>query len=863
MTQPSNTSPVPAEREPSAGLPPGWLLLNLLVFVSGLSTLVYEILWTRMLTLVFGTSVFAVSTVLTAFMAGLALGSAWFGRLVDRRGRGLAIYAGLEAGIGLFALVFPLLLVRLDDFYTAAYRAMDGDTALFSLVRFAVSFLLLVVPTTLMGGTIPVLARYLTRRMSRVGRVVGALYAVNTLGAVVGCVAAAFFLIERAGVSGATRVAALLNLAVAAGALALDWRLGRAGSPAAPAAERAVESTATTAGTRHGPATTRLVLVGFALSGFAALGYEVVWTRVLSVVLRLTTTQSLSLILVAFLFGLSAGGAAGSWLADRWRRPLLAFGVIEGLLGLFGLGSLAALLAAPAMAQALTLPAWSGYVVELLAVAFVVMLPPTFLMGLLLPLVGRIQVARLDSLGRRIGDVYAANTTGAIFGAFGAGFVLVPWLGSQASLQVLAWVNIAVGLTALWLEPVPRRRFPRAAPAALLLAAAAMTVLLPHGPMTRLMARAQRGATPIHAEESAGGTVHVYEFEDGHRVLKVNGAGEVPTDRAAIETFRLLGTLPMVVHPRAQQVLVVAFGGGITLAAVEAHGPRHVDCVELVPGVVRASRHFAAYNDDVFERVDRQPFELIFDDGRNHILRTDRSYDVIISDSTHPCTADSWVLYTEEFYRLCRDRLNPGGLIAQWLPLHGLTAADGRMIVRTFARVFPESTLWLTPRYAVLLGARDALRIDVDRLARALQRPDANRLLGDVDLADPVSLLSTLALDAPAIGRYTGDGPVNTDDRPYISFLDRRRAGTGSGLPMLLDLLPHLVVDAGDLLTATADQRAAIERRLRAREHTYRGFGAMMLGDRRTAHAELSGAIEVDPGEPRAPRLLRRLERGR
>jgi spermidine synthase len=837
------------ERESERAVPYRWVLL--LFFVSGASSLIYQVVWVRMLVLVFGTSVFAVSTVLAAFMAGLALGSAWFGRRIDRQSDALRVYAWLELGIGLFALAFPLLLGPLDGLCTLLYRALGGNGTLFGLARFLVCFVVLLVPTTLMGGTLPVLGKYVVPSVGRLGRRMGALYAWNTFGATIGCAAAAFVLIERLGTRETTWFAAGANLLIGAAALALARRYPQTASVRAPA--RDAEPVALAPGRLE-----RIVLVGFALSGFAALGYEIVWIRLLTTLLQVTTVQSVSTIVISFLLGLALGGGVGARWADRWRALPAMFGGIELLLGLFGLASIAALAALPALAAfAGPAPTWLGHVLRLFVSCLAIMLAPTFLMGLLFPVAARTYVRELASLGGSVGRVYAANTAGAIGGAFFTGFVLVPLVGTQGAVTVLAAVNIGVGLAVLAVAPAPRGRAKLALVGGIVLPALLLVLALPARHLAEVLRRSEPGGELLFWDEGTAGTVTVFGFPDGGRLLKVNGAGEVPTDLDSIRTFRLLGSLPMLLHPAPRDVVVIAFGGGITLSTVELYRPQHLDCVELAPGVFEGARLFAKYNFDLGARLDRPPLELIVDDGRNHLLRSSKRYDVIISDATHPATADSWLLYTREFYELCRRRLESGGMVAQWLPLHGLTSDDHRMIVRTFAGVFPHATLWLTRGYTVMLGTTEPLVIDEAEVARRVEDPDVRGALGEVDLGDATSLLGALALDARAVASYAGAGAINTDNRPHIGFGDRTRAGMTAGVQALAGLAPQLVEWLpADVLRASPEQQERLARRLLARKHTYYGEIAMRLGQRDRALELLGRARATDPDERQATRLL-------
>ena len=829
------------------------ILVLILFFFSGACTLIYQVAWVRMLVLSFGTSVFAVSTVLTAFMAGLTLGSVWFGRVADRREDCLRLYALLELGIGLFALTSPFILYGLDEVYTVLYHLLQGSEWAFALVRFVLSFLVLLVPTTLMGATLPVLVRAVVRRLERSGLDIGRLYAVNTLGAAAGAFAAAFVLLEYLGVMGTVHLAAGANLVIAAVAF---WWSGRSGEVVSEGA-----GTQEHRGSQEGAPgrISWLVLAGFALSGFAALGYEVLWTRLLSLLLISATAQSLSTILVTFLFGLAVGGAVGAKFVDRRKDLVALFGVIELLLGFFGLVSIGAFGGIPYLLDALiSFTSWQGYLFKLFAAAFGIMLAPTLLMGALFPVVGRLHALRLENLGRRIGDIYAINTLGAIFGAFGAGFVLLPLLGTQKSLEVLAWINIAVGAILLAANPAMRPVRKAGLIGALVAPVLLLAALLPAGLFGELFQWSESNSRLLYADEAPGGTVTVHETRDGKRILKVNGGGEVPTDYASIQTFRLLGNLPMILHLDPREVLVIAFGGGITLAAAERHKPERLDCVEIIPGVFEAARYFAQYNRYVFKRFAGSRLEAIVDDGRNHVLRTGRRYDVIIGDATHPGTADSWVLYTEEFYQLCQKRLKQGGIVAQWLPLHGLSVEDYKMILRTFRAVYAHATLWLTRDYSILLGTPGPLRIDFEVLRQQLKKEGIGADLREVDLGDPVSFLSAFALGEEAIGRFVGAGHTNTDDRPHISFSDRKRRGTGAGLPVLEALGARLAESMGVHLVNAGVAAEEVGRRLRGRNHTVQGDIALLQKDRERAAEAFGRAVALDPGERGAMRALRR-----
>ena len=758
------------------------LLIPVLFFFSGACGLIYEVVWAKMLTVLFGTTLFAVSVVLSSFMAGLAVGSFFFGRRIDRIGRPLRLFACLEAGIGLFALAFPWILAGLGQIVASLHPEEAGFLTL-SLGRFALCFLTLLIPTALMGATLPVVVRFAVREWATVGRGVGSLYAINTAGAVCGVLLVTFVLLEWLGLRGSSQVAAAVNLAIAILAwVAGGGRMASKRDQAKPTAAVSADGATLTAAA-PGPnddvaddslpnLTIRLVLVGFAVSGFAALGYEVAWMRLLTVAFTANSHYEFSVILTAFLLGLALGGFAASRLIDAQRNLLILFGGIQILIGLFGLLSVPIFTALPGFIEAVKgARTWIGFEVGVFAVAVLFMLVPTVLMGATFPLVGRIHTRRLARLGRGIGDVNAINSLGAMSGSFVTGFLLIPYLGTEWSTKSLAGLNLIVGVAAIGFHPAlgAARRGQAVAVVAALVAG-----LLFFGPRDVLqeVSRANLAASRlVYYEEGAAGVVTVSEAEDGFRKLMVNGGGQVPSDYASVQMFRLLGHLPLLLHPDPQDALVIAFGGGIALGSVSQHPLRRIDCVEIVPEVLGAAGgHFAEFNHHILDSLVATNVQITIDDGRNFLFTRDRKYDVITGDATHPTTTDSWVLYTREFYQLCKDHLSADGIMAQWLPLHGLTVENYKTILRTFQTVFPHASLWLTNDYTLILGTQQKLRLDWRLLEESLTHAKVRRSLEEVDLGDPYALLSCFLLDERGLAEYVGDGPINTDDHPLISF---------------------------------------------------------------------------------------------
>ncbi len=807
--------------------------LLVLFFFSGVSSLVYQVVWARMLTVVFGTTLLATSTVLSAFMAGLALGSYVLGRYIDRCKHPLRIFAALEVGIGLFALFFPTISANLGNAY-GALVGLQGNFYLFSLARFGLCFALLLIPTALMGGTLPVMAKFAVRRLGRLGGRVGQLYAINTLGAVVGVLAATFGLMEGLGLRGTTQAIAAVNFLVAGAA----WLWG---------GQRAVsvDEGAAVKETTHSDLVLWGMLVGFAISGFAALGYEVAWMRLLMVSFSFNSHYEFSIVLVAFLSGLSLGGWLGSRLLTRRTDLLEIFVGIQFLIGACGALSVLAFAHLSVLVEPIQrADSWWMSRTGVFFTAVAIMLLPTVAMGVIFPLVGQIYTRQLARLGRGIGDIGAVNSLGAVGGAFVTGFVLIPLLGTEWSVKVLAALNGLVGLTiALISQQRKRLVWSGAVGLALLL------VLVPSDVLRRIAEPTAVNRELVFYQEGAEGVITVEQQTDGFRKMALNGGGQVPTDYSSLQIFRLLGHLPLLLHPDPQEVLVVSLGGGIALGGAAQYEPRRITCVELVPEVIDAARlHFGEFNHHVLENPAAWNIELVIDDGRNFLLSSRDTYQIITGDATHPTSADSWVLYTKEFYELCRAHLSTDGIMAQWLPFHGLPPDDYKTIVRTFQHIFPHATLWRSNNYSIMVGTMQPQAIDWELLNEKMAPPRVHRSLEGIDLGNAFALLNTLVMDEVALRRYVGEGPLNTDDHPYISFVSPK--GYSSGSWEVLEHLTPYRTSALSLLTApSATVREKMEVYFRAGEHALEG-DIMRLQNRDLAAARAyQRALQVNPAD--------------
>lgn len=682
-----------------------------LFFVSGAAGLVYEVVWMQMLAVTLGGTAPAVAAVLAAFMGGLALGSAFGGRAVDRFGKPLLWYAGLELFVGLYALAFPFIYRAADGLYFAAYE--PGAAGALHLLRFGVACLLLLAPTAAMGATTPAVVAALREYGGGTSRSFSGAYAANTVGAATGVLLGGFWLLWAAGASLTLKVTASVNLAVAVAAcvVALRQRGEAVAAQAAPAVPPG----------RRAP-TWRAAAAAF-IAGGAALAAQVLWTRALANVVG-SATYAFAATLAVILLAIAAGAAVHRRLGpDAGGSSLFYAACCLAAAG--GLAaSVVALRGAPYLFLIVYGAAGGGFGVALalvFAIAAFVLFVPSFFLGIILPVT--VAAARRRAAGKRVGYLYAANTAGAIAGSLVGTFLLLPWLGPAGGLRPVALAAIAAAF--VW--GVSRRRVVWTGPLAVALAA--LVVVAP-GPSPHTLALGA-GISPgyyldedgkptfdevaleelLFYEESVDASVAVISYGP-IRSLKINGKTVASTNYDDVRVERALGELPLRefdeigVNSRdvADGVLVIGLGTGITLGAVTGDPLlRNVVCVEINPAVAAASRYFDHASG---APLDDPRVELVREDGRSYVLGTDKRFDVITSDPIHPWTKGSSSLFTVEHFRNCARILKPGGVMAQWLPLYQLAPEDYLTAVRSFAGAFDYVRLYYTGRDTVLIGSK-------------------------------------------------------------------------------------------------------------------------------------------------------------
>ena len=818
--------------------------------LTGCSGLIYEVVWTRLLTLRMGHTVAAVSTVLAAVLGGMALGALAAGALASRRSPrdAVRLYGLLELAVGASALLVPLALRAFDPLLAGTYANGDGEP-LFGIVRLATSLLAIGIPAAAMGATFPVAARAVVHDPEHTGRSAGGLYAANTLGAAVGAAAAGFMLLPDLGLSRTTWTAVALNLIAAAIAFvaAPGWdqpparaerRHGRAAGRRRAAAEPG----------RIGPAAFAL-----AVTGFSALANEVVWTRVIALIVG-PTTYAFGAMLAVFIAGLAAGSFLSSLVADRIGRPAAALAMV-----------MLAVAVAPLVAMLFVEP-WSLQVARMAAAADVsfqdvlraqalsaatLLLPVTLALGAAFPIALRVALGSSDRVAHATSIVYAANTAGAIAGALVAGFVLIPAAGLQHAI-LIASTTTAAAVPLVMAATGSRRRTLTGAGATLAVLLALW--MMPHWDMTLLSSGAYkyapymrgpelesmlRAGTVLFHREGATGTVSVRRVA-GSLTLSIDGKVDA-SNRGDMLTQKLLAHIPLLLHPRPVRVGVIGLGSGVTLGAALTHPVQQAEVIEISPEVVAAST--------LFEVENHQPLadpraRLVVGDGRTHVMFGNDRYDVLISEPSNPWMAGVAALFTREFFDAARRSLADGGLFCQWAHTYDISDADLRSIVATFQSVFPNGTMWLVGAGDLLLiGSPSDVVERIPTLAAAMVRPGVAADLREVNVLDADSLLSLYIGGPVELQRFASGALVQTDDRMALEFSAPRSIVGRSG-PDEKTALRRLA--------ASASLPSAVRESLESTDAaSWRNRGRMLLRAEahESAYEAFARAVSLDPSD--------------
>lgn len=748
-----------------------WIIL--IYFCSGVCTLIDEVVWVRLLKLTLGNTVYASSIVVSVFMGGLALGALLMSRYADRVRRPLRLYAGLEVCATVSALALPLLMRLADGPYRWFYARFEPSPAVLHLVQVIVSAVLLLVPAMVMGSTLPLLGRYVTSIQDRVGRFVGRLYALNTLGATTGCFLAGFVLIRTFGVMEALYIAAVINLLVALGGFMLSRRYDETSSATfEPTGVQESKRPAVREGDAPASPPPPLLLAAFFLSGLISIGYEIVWMR--SVVHQMGCfTFVFSGVLTVYLLGNVIGAYIGSRLSRIVKRPAAAFGVSLCLLGVTGVFYFPWLVQVAARGLIRNVEVTGS--LSPLGGSLILFLVPSILMGIGFPLALQAWSLVHRGVGHTTGVVYGANTIGAVAGGILVGFVLIPAIGAQWSITLLGLVGLWFSGSLLILSS-DRNRVMAAGWAVAAVGLTVAPVLLPrdyhhrliHVPMTEL----------VSVEEGITTTVSVHRVTRSARDERILASAGVPIagDEIYIRSAQqTLGHLGVLLNPNAKKVVTVGFGSGETSYCLAQHDPERLDCVEISPELVDiALSYFGHINlgDQLHDRVN-----MLYMDGKNYLHLTNVRYDLIMNGADVPSQPGSAPMFAREHFENAKRHLEPGGLFMTKMHLKNISHGSFDSIVGTFQEVFEHVTIWFptTKPYVFfyLCGSTGPQMYSIEHMETELAKEKVQRVMDVLRLRNSHDVMSCYIADKNDLRRYLdqrGAYQINSDMHPYVEF---------------------------------------------------------------------------------------------
>jgi len=736
------------------------MLVGLTLFFSSFTFLVYEVCWNRMLSLVLGATVSASTIVLMSFMSGMGVGAFFWGKIISRSKTSCAkIFSILLVCLAVFNVVTHSVFSILPDLYNALGAAQVSN-ALTETIVYGISFFMIFISTFFIGGVLPVAGELFIKRDKGMGADFGLVYAIDTLGSTIGGLAAGFFFLGYAGQQVTIYVASTINLLCALLIFIKGKHLSRQPLAVEPAA-KAVSSAQQMYGKK-------IALAATAICGFSGLAYQLLWLRAFKIYL-VNTSYTFSLIASLMILGLFIGSLLFDLFAKRINDYISAMIKIQLFLAVWaGLGTLL-LAEAPnlfiiPLNKVISIPVFH-ILLPALVLSVAVVLPVAILLGVAFPLACRIYTAEKDDVGQSIGTVMLANTAGSFIGPAAAAFLLIPFVGVSKSILLVLLLNGGLACFLLFTkrEVVKMSYLLRAVSLAVVFISLGFIIgkkeimILPPS-------FAFGDKEVLFYKETVEGTLTVGKDKAGAYSTYVNNSAVIGSNYDAIKAVKLLGNLPFLIDRNPKEALIVGFGIGVTTSTLAQHPElERIDCIELVADLKEAAKHYKKFNRNI---VEDPRLHIKQGDGRHHLQTTAKKYDLISSDPTHPVLGSA-NLYSREYFQLCRDHLNPQGMVTQYLPLHKLKWVDFMGIIKTFHSVFPEATVWMGHSHAILLGTMDPLKIDFQKWSE-----NAAKIKDPMFYADPYYLAVNLIFSPQTITQLSDGIDIDTDDRSYLEFFD-------------------------------------------------------------------------------------------
>jgi len=781
------------------------IFILILFFFSGLASLIYEVIWAKKLGLIFGGTSYATSTILAVFMAGLALGSFLFGKIVDRLREPkklLFLVALLGIGEGAYAIFTPFIfeLINKIQLVLVGNFSQDFSTLNMYLLRFGLCFLALILPTTLSGGTLPVLSKLLVRLKEDLGKKIALLYSLNTFGGMVGITLAGFFLIIPLGfgVNGTIYAAGAIDILVGLIFLRLYFNsktstsflsLKKEMNEEIDERRRGETSEKTTGNVKL----SYLLLIIFFFTGFTALALEVLWTRVLVLTIG-SSTYAFSLILAGFLSGIALGSILIAKFVDKIKNLWLVLAVTIGLIGVF------AILLTPLFDDLPFLflkifgiwgESFWKFEMAIFSLIFFVLLIPTILMGITFPLGIKLYIKDIRKIGGSLGEIYSVNTLGAIFGSIFAGFLFLPSFGLQKSILICALIYffLAAAILLITSQKILFKTI-------FILVIIALGIssfgfpqwnkyVLTSGPAVyakQYLLRPEtiygdpEKETIIFYKDGVSASVAVSQTPKGFLAMRVDGKVDASAGRIEfkeigdLDTMYLTGYLPLLLHPKKpQNALIVGLGSGVTLGAMSQYPLKEIDLIEIEPAVVEGAEYFKEFNHNALSDA---RLKIIIEDGRNYLLISTKKYDIISSQPSNPWVKGNANLFTKEYYTLAKNRLSPEGLMLQWVQLYSLDGESLKTILNTFSEVFPYVQVWSSPSYKdlFLIGSLEPIRIDDEQFEKRFNIPEIKTDFQKVGILEAEEILSRFIFTQNQIKNLSKDSKLHTDNYPILEF---------------------------------------------------------------------------------------------
>lgn len=768
-------------------------IFYLFFFISGATALVYEVIWARILQLTFGSTVYAITTVLTAFMAGLAIGSYYMGKFAEKRLYPLLIYGLLEFGIGAYALLAPLLLELTDSLYLMYYHKIWQQQQILFVARFFHSFIVLIIPTIFMGATLPVLSKYFIASYERFGKVISLLYAVNTFGAMAGTAFVGFYALPAMGMILTNRIAGSCNMAIGIISL-LIFRLQKhkTDEKLAPKIEGTkIESVSIKETGLHTEAAQpknviRYIKILLLVSGYAAMAYEILWTRTLELFIN-STTYSFSIILVTYLLGIALGSLLNGIVFKKRTNKVIHLSLLQLIIGISVFISFPLFTLIPRFVLLVWQTAPGSYFINTIAQAIcslIIMLIPTICMGMTFPIATEIYSRYRRKVSQDVGTAYAYTTWGNILGSFITGVFMISLLGIQNNLKICILMNILLAGTGFLIFQKESLKLAYTMGAISLLVLIMVPIYPAWNPyildsgvfiyqqryqQTPLFNELARDWQIIYYKEGLNALITIRSTGD-EILMRTNGKTDASTNELDMRSQLLAAYLPMMVKPEAKKLLVIGLGSGITAGTI-AQLPEleFMDCIEIEKAVVESAKFFELYNKNI---LNNPKVHIYIEDGKSFLKSTEEKYDIISVHLSNPWIAGIANLFTSDAYSLMKSKLNDDGIVLQWFHTYRVSPNLLQMVIRTFAKVFPHFQMWSEGPSIFLIGSNKPIPHFKEAFKNFVDSSDAVKkdLRTYFGIEDARSFIAFFISENERLKEFVGNGAVNTDDKPLLEF---------------------------------------------------------------------------------------------